>query len=66
MLLKNTALCVRSLPGAAKIVVKHGDGVHHSEQEGNRFGLSLTRRRAWKWGSEVEVASEAHRKPQAI
>ena len=65
MLLKDTTLS-RSLPGAARGVVKHGDGVRHSEQEGDGFGptpANLARRRAWKWGSEVEVASQAHRKP---
>lgn len=64
MLLKDAA-SPRSLPGGAR-GVKFGDGGHRSEQEGEGFGprpAHLARRRARKWGSEVEVASQARRKP---
>ena len=65
MLLKDAAL-PPSLPGGARGVVKLGDGGHRSEREGEGFGprlAHLARRRARKWGSEVEVASQAQRKP---
>lgn len=65
VLLKDAAL-PQSLPAGARGVVKFGDGGHRSEQEGEGFGprpAHLARRRARKWGSEVEVASQARRKP---
>lgn len=56
MLLKYAALSW-SLPGAARGTVKHRNGVHCFEQEGDDFSLraaNLTRRRAQKWGSVLD------------
>jgi len=65
VLLKDAAF-PRPLPGAARGVVKNADRVHGAEQEEDSFGprsASLSKRKAWKQSSEVEVASQACRKP---